>query len=206
MWLYLTYLRLSCDHSVSFVQRFGVQSLLDFFIINISYFSISKYLNKIHLQDTGQDIWHLNNWFSFFNLMSNRSYLPQLSQMKMILTFDYRLQRCTPCWGKLHGQDNFWCEVSLDTCLLTAVARSMVVAQLSVQCPCAQYSTVQYSAHCGTAPGTATCAALYHETTKHSHTGIYNIYNTHNIFNIYNIYSIYELDVYSNYKIPKYLQ
>ena len=143
MWLYLTYLRLSCDHSVSFVQRFGVQSLLDFFIINISYFSISKYLNKIHLQDTGQDIWHLNNWFSFFNLMSNRSYLPQLSQMKMILTFDYRLQRCTPCWGKLHGQDNFWCEVSLDICLLTAVARSMVVAQLSVQCPCAQYSTVQ---------------------------------------------------------------
>ena len=145
MWLYLTYLRLSCDHSVSFVQRFGVQSLLDFFIINISYFSISKYLNKIHLQDAGQDIWHLNNWFSFFNLMSNRSYLPQLSQMKMILTFDYRLQRCTPCWGKLHGQDNFWCEVSLDICLLTAVARSMVVAQLSVQCPCAQYSTVQYS-------------------------------------------------------------
>ena len=145
MWLYLTYLRLSCDHSVSFVQRFGLQSLLDFFIINISYFSISKYLNKIHLQDTGQDIWHLNNWFSFFNLMSNRSYLPQLSQMKMILTFDYRLQRCTPCWGKLHGQDNFWCEVSLDICLLTAVARSMVVAQLSVQCPCAQYSTVQYS-------------------------------------------------------------
>ena len=71
---------------------------------SLSLFPISAYLNKIHLQDAGQDI----SITDFRSLMSTCSYLP-LSQMKMILTFDYR--------AALLAEESFMVRITSSVCL-----------------------------------------------------------------------------------------
>ena len=156
---------------------------------SLSLFPISAYLNKIHLQDAGQDI----SITDFRSSMSTRSYLP-LSQMKMILTFDYR--------AALLAVESFMVRITSSVCLVWGLTWHCLLScsllwpglwlwpdwVYSARCPCAaQRPLLDSPRHCH-------LYHLYHETTKHSHTGIYNIYST---FNICNIYSIYELDVFS---------
>ena len=74
---------------------------------SLSLFPISAYLNKIHLQDAGQDI----SITDFRSLMSTCtcSYLA-LSQMKMILTFDYR--------AALLAEESFMVRITSSVCLV----------------------------------------------------------------------------------------
>ena len=129
---------------------------------SLSLFPISAYLNKIHLQDAGQDI----SITDFRSLMSTCSYLP-LSQMKMILTFDYR--------AALLAEESFMVRITSSLCLVWGLTWHCLLS-CSLLWPglwlwpdwvYRSPAHVPPSAHCWTAPGTATCTTC---TTREPNT------------------------------------